>query len=820
MYGPAETTIWCGGKHSVKPGDDAANIGYGVGARMWLTDVNDVQKPAPIGAVGEIVIEGPLLALGYTNGNNTAFVESPDWAKAFGIVVGFDRVTGRVYRSGDLGRYQSDGSIVICGGRDTQVKIRGQRVEVSQIEDQLQRLAPNFKCVVGVLRMETPTLVAFIGLERPQDQLLTGIIDLVVSGSDLSVEVRDLITGLESQLTNVLPPYSLPAHYLVLRKIPLMTSGKTDRKKLQPIASEHLEHSVNESKSQMLQQVRKIPTTEIEWNLFGLWAQVLGVNNLASLGTDDNLLRCGGDSLKATQLASLASQRGITLQVSDLFKHPVLADLAQDLDKAAIGGLGQSLQRFRLIQDVVTGQKNLVWTLHHAAYDGWSIQRILERVRLVYQDQPVPSPCVPFNAFIRYMSGVVLNHESKEFWQSYLSDITPPTFPALPSPAYQTLADTVIESKMSKLELPHSFTLTTVLRAAWAIVVGTYQRSDDVVFLTTVFGRNAPLPGIVTIMGPTIAIIPIRVKLGDPNTTVDTLLGAIDTGSATETMGFEQLGLQSIRNISTDCKAACMAQNLLVIQTGHEDDANAAFDGFEKLPDEAKGFSTMPFTIECTATSGGGLSIEASLDYKVIDPAQANRIIKTFEHVTSQMCATHLKLSQVDLISHADHDLISNWNSTSFDAEAVCAWDGNFTLKELIFLINRYAADLQSLGIQPGNFAPFRFDKSKWEVVTMLAIMKVGAASVTIDHKHPTGRRDGILLAVSASVVVTTSVHTHLLDNNASYGLKTLVLDEETMSDVPDSPQFAEIQSTPSDAAFVVYTSGSTGAPKAVVIEH
>ncbi|PNP75510.1 hypothetical protein FNYG_11139 [Fusarium nygamai] len=975
MYGPAETTIWCGGKHSVKPGDDAANIGYGVGARMWLTDVNDVQKLAPIGAVGEIVIEGPLLARGYINGDNTVFVESPDWAKAFDIVDGFDRVTGRVYRSGDLGRYQSDGSIVICGRRDTQLKIRGQRVEVSQIEDQLQRLAPDFKCVVGVLRTDTPTLVAFIGLERPQDQRLAGTIDLVVSGSDLSAEVRDLISGLESQLTNILPPYSVPAHYLVLRKIPLMTSGKTDRKKLQLIASEHLEHSVNESKSQTLQQVKKIPTTEMEWNLFGLWAQVLGVNNLASLGTDDNFFRCGGDSLKAMQLASLASQRGITLQVSDLFKHPVLADLAQALvlevpkvietspvqdspepysllprdtkeqvkaqaaldcdvspnligdiypctplqdglfalsqkqpgayvaqfkfsvsnrinirrlrqawetvcdqapilrsrlvstpsgivqvvltedfwwyeqhdidtsaelekDKAAIGGLGQPLQRFRLIQDVVTGQKNLVWTLHHAAYDGWSIQRILERVRLVYQDQPIPSPCVPFNAFIRYSSGIAENHESKEFWQSYLSNITPPTFPALPSPTYQALADTVIESKLSNLELPHSFTLTTVLRAAWAIVVGTYQRSDDVVFLTTVFGRNAPLAGIDTIIGPTITTIPIRVKLDDPNTTVDTLLEAIQE-SATETMAFEQLGLQSIRNTSTDCKAACMAQNLLVIQTSHGDDANVAFDGFEKLPDEAKGFSTIPFTLECTATSEGGLSIEASFDSKVVDPAQANRIIKTFEHVTNQMCRTHLKLSQVDLISHPDHDLINNWNSTmpcakeqcihhqldllaasNPDAESVCAWDGNFTFKELNFLSNRYAAYLQSQGIQPGNFVPFCFDKSKWVVVAMLAIMKVGAASVTIDPKHPPGRRDGILSAVSASAVVTTSVHTHLFDNNASHGLKTLVLDEETMNNIPDSLQPAEIESTPNDAAFVVYTSGSTGTPKAVVIEH
>ncbi|CZS75139.1 unnamed protein product [Fusarium graminearum] len=976
MYGPAETTIWCGGKHSVKPDGDAANIGYGVGARMWLTDVNDVQKLAPIGAVGEIVIEGPLLARGYINGNNDVFVESPDWAKAFNVFDGFDQVTGRVYRSGDLGRYQSDGSIAICGRRDTQLKIRGQRVEVSQIEDQLQRLAPDFKCVVGVLRTDTPTLVAFIGLEGPtKDQGLTDSMDLVVRTRDLSEEVRDLMGSLESRLANILPPYSVPAHYLVLRNIPLMTSGKTDRKKLQVIASEHLEHSVDASKPQMLQQVKKIPTTQMEWNLFGLWAQVLGINNLASLGTDDNFFRCGGDSLKAMQLASLASQRGITLQVSDLFKNPVLADLAQAIvldtpkeietspvqdipdpysllpndtkeqvqaqaaldcgvspnliddiypctplqdglfalsqkqpgayvaqfkfsvanrinirrlrqawetvcdqapilrsrlvstpsgivqvvltedfwwyerhdidtsaeleqDKAAIGGLGQPLQRFRLVQDVARGQKTLVWTIHHAAFDGWSIERILESVRLVYQDQPIPNPYVPFNAFIRYSSGIVENHESKEFWQSYLSNITPPTFPALPSPSYQALADTVIESKMSNLKLPDSFTLTSILRAAWAIVVSTYQGSDDVVFLTTVFGRNAPLAGIDKIIGPTITTIPIRVKLNDPSTTVDMLLQAVQE-SATETMAFEQLGLQSIRNLNADCKAACMAQNLLVIQTSRGEDATVPFGGFEKLPDETKGFSTIPFTLECTATSEGGLSIEASFDSKIVDPAQANRIIKTFEHVTQQMCHTHLKLNQVDLISDSDHDLIRNWNSTmpcakeecihhrldrlavsNPDAEAVCAWDGIFTFKELNSLSNRYAVYLQSQGIKPGNIVPFCFDKSKWVVVAMLAIMKVGAASVTVDPKHPPGRRDGILSAVSASAVVTTSGYTHLFDHNASHGLKTLVLDGKTMDSIADSLQPADIESTPNDAAFVVYTSGSTGTPKAVVIEH
>ncbi|KAF9782556.1 Nonribosomal peptide synthetase gra1 [Fusarium sp. DS 682] len=981
MYGPAETTIWCSGKHSVKPHDHAANIGHGLGVRMWLTDVNDEHKLAPIGAVGEIVLEGPLLARGYLNGNNAVFVESPSWAKAFQTVKGFDAITGRVYRSGDLGKYQPDGSIAIHGRRDTQIKIRGQRVEVSQIEDQLQRLAPGFRCVVDVSGAETPVLVAFIGLEIPLDhQETTENPKLIVSGECMAGNVHDIISGLESQLANTLPPYSVPAHYLALKRIPLSTSGKTDRKKLRRIAYDFLkqQNSTEPSPIGPIQQQKKIPTTEMEWNMFGLWAQVLGVHNLASLGTDDNFFRCGGDSIKAMRLVSLASQRGIDLQVADVFKYPVMGHLAQALvlersqtiqatplvqespapfsllteqtqeqikaqaamdcdispdliqdiypctplqeglvalsqkqpgvyvaqfkfrisdglnirrlrqawetvcdqapvlrsrlvstasglvqavltedfwwherldidaslelqkDKTAVGGFGCPLQRFRIFRDTNTGQMDLAWTIHHAAYDGWSIQRILERVALLYQDQPIPEEdtCVPFSAFAKHVSGIIGSDESRKFWQSYLRNVTPPTFMALPSPTYQAVANSIIESEVSDLRFPKSFTLTTVLRAAWALVVGAYQRSDDVVFLTTVFGRNASLAGIEKIIGPTISTIPFLVELKDQSMTVGALLNAIQD-AATETMAYEQLGLQSIRNISADCEAACMAQNLLVVQNSREKDGNVVFDGFEKLPDESKGFSTVPFTLECRANPEGRLIIEATYDSKVVDPAQANRIVKTFEHISQQMCLTHLKLSDIDLISPSDHDDIQTWNSTMPaatddcihhrlgqlaelhpDAEAICAWDGNFTFQELDLLSSRYAAYLQYRGVQAGTFVAICFNKCKWAVVAMLAIIKAGAASVPIDPKHPVGRRDGILSAVAASVVVTTSLHAQLFDTNAADGVETLVLDEKTMSQAPESLCLAESQTLPSDAVFVVFTSGSTGTPKAVVLQH
>ncbi|RHZ69034.1 hypothetical protein CDV55_100668 [Aspergillus turcosus] len=843
MYGPAETTIWCAGKDSVEPSDSPADIGRGVGARMWLTDPNDPHQLAPIGAVGEILVEGPLLARGYLGDpsrTSAAFVDTPRWAKSLNSIDGFESVTGRLYRSGDLGKYRPDGSILILGRRDTQLKIRGQRVELSEIENQLHSIIRDHRCVVDVYRAPdgVPSLVAFIGLgPHVQDGEKAENTARIASEREIPTGLASLVDGLQSRLAKVLPPYMVPAQYLVLSQMPLLASGKTDRKTLRRLASDHFRGAPRQAApvAAAQPQQKQIPVTDMEWKLFGLWAQVLGVNNLASLGTDDNFFRCGGDSLKAMRMVSLAAQRGVQMQVADVFKHPVMADLAKALtksaspkaepatalvsdaavepfamldesardqikeqaatdcdipvtriediypctqlqdglfalsqkqpgtyvaqfgflvgkslsirrlreawetvcrqipvlrtrllstpsgllqvvldedfwwfdgsdvdasaelsqDKAAVGGSGRPLQRFRVCRDAATGDTKLFWTIHHSAYDGWSLQRVLECVQLAYRDQPTRLvSSTPFNRFVQYANGIAASDEARKFWTSRLANASAPTFPALPEPTYRPVADSIVNMEVGNVTAPASVTLATLVRAAWAMVVGAYENSDDVVFMSTVSGRNAPLRGIETVMGPTIATIPVRVDLSDRNRNVAELLQDVQD-AATEEMAFQQVGLQSIRRFSGDCEESCNARNLLIIQTGEFSQQGVILEDFQKLPDDSRDFSTFPFTLECSTKVKNQVSVEAAFDSRVMNSTQVHRILRQFQHVMLQLCRTDIALCDIEVISPSDLDEIRSWNLTMPaareacihhelerlaavhpDREAICSWDG------------------------------------------------------------------------------------------------------------------------------------------------
>ena len=141
-YGPSECTVGCTSNADV----DAAhtNIGYGVGAATWVVSPDDHERLLPVGEVGELLIEGPVVGPGYLREpGKTAevFVDSPGW-----LTRGWRGVAGRrgrLYKTGDLVRYAPDGSLCFEGRKDQQVKLRGQRVELGEVEFHLYRVRPH-----------------------------------------------------------------------------------------------------------------------------------------------------------------------------------------------------------------------------------------------------------------------------------------------------------------------------------------------------------------------------------------------------------------------------------------------------------------------------------------------------------------------------------------------------------------------------------------------------------------------------------------------------------------------------------------------------
>ncbi|KAI0832248.1 peptide synthetase, partial [Hypoxylon sp. FL0890] len=278
----------------------------------------------PIGAVGELLVEGPIVGPGYLNDSERtalAFINDPKW-----LVAGSPKHEGRrgrLYKTGDLVRYDSDGTIVFVGRGDQQVKLRGQRIELAEIEYNMRdKLLPGTRVAAEVIRpggpAGEPTLVAFVaeraGLVSESEPLL----------GSLSPQVLDSLASMNKALSEHLPIYMVPAAYIPLQVMPLLVSAKTDRKRLRELG-----HSLSRKDIAGFAAAtvpRKEPSTEMEKKLAQLWTQVLGQE--VEVGAHDNFFNLGGDSLRAMKLVAQARTHDIALTVADIFANPALSDMA------------------------------------------------------------------------------------------------------------------------------------------------------------------------------------------------------------------------------------------------------------------------------------------------------------------------------------------------------------------------------------------------------------------------------------------------------------------------------------------------------------
>ena len=220
-YGPTECTFKCAFSVLESCHEDRPDIGVGVGFCTWIVDPNDSTKLADVGSTGELYLEGPLVGQGYLSNSEmtaSAFVQDPPW-----LITSHSKFagrTGRLYKTGDLARYREGGRILFVGRSDaTQLKIRGQRVELGDVEHHVRAcMAHNLPLIADVLH---PT-----GSKDPS-------LSLLVQTQSHNIEmVRTSIHGLAERLSNVLPSFMIPTLFIPIEKIPLATTGKTDRRRL------------------------------------------------------------------------------------------------------------------------------------------------------------------------------------------------------------------------------------------------------------------------------------------------------------------------------------------------------------------------------------------------------------------------------------------------------------------------------------------------------------------------------------------------------------------------------------------------------------
>lgn len=240
---------------------------------------------------------------------------------------------------------------------------------------------------------------------------------------------------------------------------------------------------------------------------------------------------------------------------------------------------------------------------------------------------------------------------AEKFWRSQLEDFGGTTFPALPSDSYAPVATkTLKQQKNLSIRYSGSLTFSQVLRLSWALAVSKFSSTTDVCFGATVTGRAAFMPGVDLITGPTVATVPIRIRLS----ALQPLQEALDDlqVQATEMIAFEQTGLQTIRKW---CPEGCQFQTLLVLQTQGKDELPYLFVEGKSEDNEALArFSSCAITLVCSV-EGTNMTVEAAFDESIVPEFLMERLMHLFTHITSQIVdGSPRRLKDVDMLSHHD----------------------------------------------------------------------------------------------------------------------------------------------------------------------
>jgi len=293
MYGPTETTIWSS-TIAVKSGEGPVPIGSPIdNTEFYVLDA--ANQLVPIGVAGELHIGGDGLARGY-------FHRPELTAEKFVADPFRPNKSDRMYKSGDLVRRLPDGTIEFLGRLDHQVKLRGFRVELGEIETALARY-PGVKEAVVIVREDMPgdkRLVAYVTSDQQAITVAT---------------VREALTG-------KLPNYMLPSAVVRLDTMPLTPNGKIDRKAL----------PAPDTGRAARQREYVAPRTEQEKALSAIWAEVL---HLERVGIQDNLFDLGADSLHIFQIVARAGKVGMKIPPALILKHRTIAAVLTQLESGA-----------------------------------------------------------------------------------------------------------------------------------------------------------------------------------------------------------------------------------------------------------------------------------------------------------------------------------------------------------------------------------------------------------------------------------------------------------------------------------------------------
>ncbi|KAJ5425382.1 hypothetical protein N7465_000452 [Penicillium sp. CMV-2018d] len=945
-YGPAEATVACMVNQEFGEQFDPAMLGSVLGCRVWVTIAGNMNQLAPVGVIGELLIEGSNVARGYLNDPEKTAQSFPGVPPRWLAAMKLDQMipSSRFYRTGDLARYTSHGKLVFVGRKDFQVKVRGQRVELEEVQAQIQKRVRLLGAQVFVDVLDT-SITAYIHLPNNSDHK--------------HEQIASESSRLRLALREVLPEFMVPTFWIPLKVVPLSSTSKLDRRALAELGDKYLSDlRINSYKTEEL--------TQAEWQLSQLWGQ-LSVSAQSPSPTD-HFFVLGGDSVKAMQLVSLARQANMRLSVKDIFGNPTLSAMSSiaekiapnsgpertlafsmvskddlsgslthltglghecdkvidmfpctelqegmfsaslsvpgsyssqyvftvqsrtmmerlrrawertliaipilrarfipsttgfnqvimsskplscattpqsldsylDLDRQRPFAIGEPLARYCIVDNPSSSDVHLVWSLHHSTFDGWTINEILDHVHSQLQGDQIETPTVSLNGdfskFVHFTRLMDDDNDARTFWRKQLLGAPIPSYPTVPAGKAQIADRSAVMHSMDASQLVRSgITITILARATLALLLSHYENSDDIILGNTVHGRSSLPLELHNVLGPTLATLPIRVKVNRQLPISQFLANLQEQFIAT--IPFEQYGLQRIRHMDNDTRSSSSFRVLLIVQ--NTDSITSIGDGVQGR-EAFRCLHEYPLVITITP-AGTQTKILLTFDDTLLSKDQVQALAFQFEQTSTQLCSLSgsTRICDLDLASRADNNHFLRWNSehhmpveTSIlallhrqferdpEAVAIDSWDGTATYEALDKISSLFAAELVRLGVGPNTLVGHCFEKSMWAPVALLAIVKAGGAFAPFSPSYPRKRLLSFTHDVGIQLIVCSSMQRASLSDGP---WKTLIVDQEGSKGLRPNLAVLPTSVNPDSLLYALHTSGTTGEPKTFTVQH
>ncbi|WP_329048685.1 amino acid adenylation domain-containing protein [Streptomyces violaceus] len=506
-----------------------------------------------------------------------------------------------------------------------------------------------------------------------------------------------------------------------------------------------------------------------------------------------------------------------------------IRDLAERDRRAGFDLATGPLMRYTLVR-AGSGRNVLVQTVHHIIADGWSVPPMLRALLAEYHAPGTVYPVGGFADYVHWLAGRD-DDESDRVWRAELAGLPGPSLVAEDHTPSDRFADTAVEPEgdLDAAVREAGVPLSVAVHSAWAVTLGGILHGSDVVFGSTVSGRDAEVPGIGDMVGLFINTIPVRARWADGTTSSDLLASVREHQSAV--LPHQHV---SLARIGRQAGAGSLFDTLVVFDVATDVAALRRPDDTLVVSDLVnEGAPHYPLTLVVERALDGRPRFNLIYDGELLRETTARAVLHTFTHTLTGLLTRPDALVD-DLAPDSERRPAPITPTTLgglFDAAArrdpaatavtQCGLDGgtrSLTYGELADTKNELASALSAAGVGPGKRVAVAVPRSLEQVVALVAIVSAGGAYVPLDLAYPDDRLEYILADAAPQVVlVDREQRDRFTELLARAGVPARVL---VQGDELPAGDTTEPETSWHNPAYVIYTSGSTGRPKGVAVPH